>query len=280
MRLSHTAIAGLIAVAAVSGCGASRSVGHAAHGVRNAVDAVAEASTTTQRQNTAEIRIASQGTVNGQRVSSHGSGVIQFRPSRARLSMSASAGGQTATLDEVMDGTTIYLHVPKNARAGLPSGKSWIKIDLDRFSGGALRGAMSQQQDPTATLKLMRQTTDVRVVGRERLNGVGTTHYRGTIDYARLARSGPASVRKLAAQALRLSARPRVPLDVWIDGAKRVRRERIVVATKAIGQSPPQTQTMTIDFVRFGVDASAIAPPAAGDVYDATGAATRALNSG
>jgi hypothetical protein len=115
---------------------------------------------------------------------------------------------------------------------------------------------------------------------RNAVDGASTTHYRGAVDYAKLAKSGPASLRKLSAQALRFSARPSAPLDVWVDGAKRVRREQIVVATKPVGQSPAQTQTVTMDFVRFGVDASAIAPPADKDVYDATDAATKAINGG
>lgn len=276
MRLSLTA--GLVAAAAVSGCGASKTVGHAAHKVGSAVDAVAEASTTTQRQNTAQIRFVSQGTVNGQSIMSRGSGVIQFRPSRAKLSLSAAAGGQSATLQEVMDGTTVYLRLPANARQRLPSGKSWIKVDLDKASGGAFGSALSQQQDPTSALKLMQQTSDVRAVGRERVDGVTTTHYRGTVDYAKIARSGPPALRKLSAQALRVSARSRVPVDVWIDGAERVRRERLVFAVKPNGKTPAQTQTMTMDFVRFGVDASAIAPPAGHDVYDATAQAAKGIN--
>lgn len=100
-----------------------------------------------------------QGDVAGQSIKGNGSGIVQFKPAKAQLNLKMSAAGQEIAIDEVMDGTTMYMKLPKQAMAGVPGGKSWIKLDLDKASGGALSGA--------------------KEVGKERIGGDQTTRYHG-----------------------------------------------------------------------------------------------------
>jgi LppX/LprAFG-like lipoprotein len=247
--------------------------------VRNAVDPVAEAATATQRQSSAQVKITTVGDVGGVALHGEGSGVIRFKPSGAALTMTVSAAGQDIKIDEVMDGATMYMRLPAEARQGLPDGKEWMKLDLDRATGGAVGGALGQSQDPASMLKMLRSVADAKDVGRERVGGVDTTHYHGVMDYAETAKSGPPELRKAAQLSLKYSASPTTPVDVWIDGSKRIRRQKIVLAMKAIQGTPAQTQTMTIDYGPYGVDTSQIKAPSGEKTFDATDATAQALNT-
>jgi hypothetical protein len=252
----------LLAAAGATACGGDA--------VRDAVDPIAEAATATQRQTSAKMTIVSEGTVNGQALRATGSGVIQFRPAKLALTMKTSVAGQSFSIDEVMDGTAMFMRFPAELRRNLPEGRSWVKLDLGRIGGGALGAAMSQSQDPATALKLLQAISSAKATGSETIAGVRTTHFHGVADYAAMAKSGPPAIRKVAALSLKYTARRRVPIDVWVDDQKRIRRQRMLVATKAIGSTPAQTQTITTEFTSYGVDTSGIEPPSASKTHDVT----------
>ena len=83
----------------------------------------------------------------------------------------------------------MYLNLPFLA-AHLPAGKSWIRLDLKK-AGAALSqnfNALFNQanQTPSESLELIRGGTFTKV-GTETVDGVTTTHYKGTIDLAKAA---------------------------------------------------------------------------------------------
>jgi hypothetical protein len=259
------AIASLVLAVVVAGCGSSSDGTE-----REAVNPLAKAVSATQAESTARMTFTTQGAVAGQSIKGDGSGIVQFKPPKAQLNLKMSAAGQDISIDEVMDGTTMYMRLPKEAMAGVPGGKSWIKLDLDKASGGALSGAMNASQDPASQLKLLTALAGAKEVGKEKIGGEQTTHYHGRLDYEQVAKSGPQDLRKAAALALKVMANPTIPVDVWVDGKGRVRRQRLQLDTKAVSGSPAQKQTMTIGYSDFGVDASKIKAPADSDAYDAT----------
>jgi hypothetical protein len=75
---------------------------------------------------------------------------------------------------------------PEGLPAGgqLPNGKSWVKVDLE----GALKklgvdlANLGVGQSPTGVLAQLRGSTNTQKVGTETIDGVRTTHYRGTVD--------------------------------------------------------------------------------------------------
>jgi hypothetical protein len=259
----RVAIASLALAAGLAGCGSADTE-------QEAVTPLAAAVSTTQRETSARMTFQTVGKVSGQEVRGKGTGLVQFKPPKAQLTLTVSAAGQSVAIDEVMDGTTMYMKLPKEAAAGIPGGKTWISLDLDRVSGGAISGAMSQSQDPSEQLKLLSTISDAKAVGKDTLDGATVTHYRGVLDYDEIAKSGPESMRKAAQMTLKVSNRSRVPVDVWVDEQGRIRRQRFVLDTKGIAGSPPQSQTITTDYSDFGVDTSAIKAPSASDTYDAT----------
>jgi hypothetical protein len=258
-------IAFLVLAAVLAGCGSSSNDTE-----REAVNPLAKAVSATQAESTARMTFTTEGDVAGTSVKGNGSGIVQFKPPKAQLNLKMSAAGQDVSIDEVMDGTTMYMKLPKEAMAGVPGGKSWIKLDLDKATGGAVSGAMSASQDPASQLKLLSVLAGAKEVGKEKIGGEQTTHYHGELDYNEVAKSGPRELRKSAELALKVVENPKVPVDVWIDDAGRVRQQRLELNTKAVSGSPAQKQTMTIGYSDFGVDASSIKAPSDADAYDAT----------
>jgi hypothetical protein len=264
------AIAPLLLAVAVAGCGS-------ADPEKEAVKPLAEAVSATQAESSARMTFQTEGEVQGQSVKGTGSGVIRFKPPKAQLNLKMSAAGQSIAMDEVMDGTTLYMKLPKEAMTGIPKGKSWIKLDLDKATGGALSGVMSQSQDPASQLKLLSQIAGAKAVGKDTIDGAQTTHYHGVVDYRKVAKSGPAEMRKAAKLALTVMDDPKVPVDVWVDDQNRVRREKLTLAMHPDNQ-PPQKQTMTIGFSDFGADTSAIQAPDSSQTYDVTDAVAGQMN--
>lgn len=160
--------------------------------------------------------------------------------------------GKELEMSLVVDGTKSY--VSSDAFEGqLPEGKKWMELDFS----SALKD--TSPSDPAAAspmegLKVLEHVQGSEKVGEQEIDGVLTTHYRGTLD-----RSDEAFGVKIDVSA---------PLiDVWIDSQDRVRREKVDISGSAGGTS--STTAMTIDFIEFGRVPKIEAPPAE-EVFDMT----------
>ena len=173
----------------------------------------------------------------GQEIPLNGEGVFDLKGKRGRLTVTTNVPGKgDVRVEEILDGLVIYMR--SDALAGaLPSGKTWLKLDLQaagRQSGVDI-GALQQLGgggDPTQFLSYLAKAGDVHKVGSEDVNGTSTTHYRATIDFAKLAGSAGAaasSVRQLQT----LTGQKSLPTDIWIDAQHRVRRQTIAIATSS-----------------------------------------------
>ena len=240
-----------------AGCGAEKSV-------KNAVDPVAQAATKTVNSGSVEVAMSGKVSAAGQEIPLKGEGVFDLKAKRGQLTMTTSVPGQgDVRVEEIMDGLVLYMR--SDALAGaLPGGKQWLKVDL--VAAGRKTGIdMSQLQqlsgggDPTQFLTYLAKAGDVHKVGSEDINGTPTTHYHATIDFEKLAGSaGKAadSVRQLE----QVSGVKKLPTDIWIDAAQRVRRQTVAIDVK---QPLPIKFSLQIDYKRFGVPVDVQAPPAA-----------------
>ena len=194
-------------------------------------------------------------TVAGQAVKLTGSGDFDNENHQGQLHADVNLGGMAASIDAVLDGTTIYLKSPILA-AALPQGKTWIKLDLEKV--GKSKGVDFSQllaQDPSQAFKQLQASGKVVKVGDETIDGVETTHYRATVAAKKLAPGLP----KGGAGSY----------NVWIgkdDGY--VHRVR---STFAAGSAAGQrvAQTTTLNFSDFGKDVS-IDVPSDDESFDAT----------
>ena len=90
---------------------------------------------------------------------------------------------------------------------GLPtggprSGSSSTSKALGDRSSGSTSGQLQQlgQGDPSQALDYLRATGEVEEVGTEQIDGVETTHYRGTIQLDAVAEQVPAEQRERSAR--------------------------------------------------------------------------------
>jgi hypothetical protein len=113
----------------------------------------------------------------------------------------------------------------------LPKGKSWVKVDLE----GALKklgvdlANLGGGQSPTGVLAQLRGSTNTQKVGTETIDGVRTTHYRGTVDVQDALDQATAKERKTLQRLLDEAKAHGVDatsttFDVWVGDDGLVRR--------------------------------------------------------
>jgi hypothetical protein len=257
MRLrSLVAPAGLAAVAAAAtGCGAASLDG----------SAVASAASKTKGQSS-HVTLDSTITERGKTISLTGSGDFDDSARRGEMTVTAT----TVSLDEILDGTTVYLRSPRFT-SELPAGKSWIKIDLQKAgkSLGLDFNAMLSQQNPTDALARLEHTGKVAKIGSETIDGVSATHYRTTIDISKLPQGD--KIEQLV--------HPHFgPLDVWIGSDGFVHRFRMDYT--ATEQSVGLVHTlMTVTLSDFGEHVN-VDVPSDDQVLDETNAVSQGVNGG
>jgi hypothetical protein len=178
----------------------------------------------------------------------------------------------TTPMEVVSVPPDLYVKSPLVGRA-LPRGKSWLHLDAAQV--GKQLGLESPGQfgrtDPAETFRNLRATTGrVAEVGRERVGGVETTHYRATVELRKLAEfarpSEKATVRAHATRMVHFLGTGSYPIDVWIDSRHLVRRTRLVM--KLHEGLKLVTLDMTADMYDFGPKPRPRRPPAA-ETYDA-----------
>lgn len=121
----------------------------------------------------------------GQQVT--GTGAFRFGSDfAATLTMATPGQGDISVV--LLPGT-FYLKLPKNA--GLPAGKSWVRISkgdsgpLAQSLAPALE-QMSSGFDPNDSLRYLEAASSIKSTGTETVDGVETTKYVTTVDVARL----------------------------------------------------------------------------------------------
>jgi hypothetical protein len=184
--------------------------------------------------------------------------------------MTVSAAGET--FDVVIQGTTVYQHLPEVAAA---AGREWIRIDLDELAeavgvDGLAELVQSQSNDPSAGLQYLRGASDaVRTVGKESIRGARTTWYEATVDVEKAAAGAPVAQQETIRSVKELFGIATIPTDVWIDGDGRVRRLKQSIDYSSAGRSGrfpagslPRRMDVTVEFYDFGTPVSVTIPPA------------------
>jgi LppX_LprAFG lipoprotein len=204
--------------------------------------------------------------VAGQAVTISGGGNFDNAKRAGAAHLDFSAGPLSGTIDEVLEGTTIYMRSPLFA-SSLPKGKTWMKLDLEKsLASRGIDFSALLSQNPAQSLDALAASGRVTKVGEEMIGGDSTTHYRGRIDVAKVPQG--AKIQALARAAYK-------PYDVWVgndDGY--VHRLRLAY-TIGTGNAR-QAVSFTMDFSDFGKAVVVERPPAA-QTFDATGAAITGL---
>jgi hypothetical protein len=156
----------------------------------------------------------------------------------------------------------------------LPAGKEWIKVDVDALA--QMKGVeLDLEQlgsfgatDPLSILDALEGVSGpLETVGREEIRGTETTHYRTTLDPAKIAAQAEAagatedvlgSFKDALAQANLAS----VPLDVWVDDDGLLRRMEIDASMTQEGLGGETSMRLTFDLFDYGAEVDVQPPPA------------------
>jgi hypothetical protein len=256
--MRKSALLFLVAPLALAACGGS------SNGLK--VDPVAyvkHAALKTVNEPTEHMTLTGTVSVGPMSVKIIGSGDFSNQTHVGSMVASAIVLGHHATIDEVLDGTTIYMSSPLLFR-GLPAGKKWIRLDLARF--GRAKGidyTSLLDRSPTQALQQLEAAGTVAQVGTETIDGVTTTHFRvENLDVSKLPQGS-----KLAA----LGTFKYGPIDVWIGNATGYIYRETMSFTMATGGRSASI-TMRIDLSKFG-EAVHTVIPSAGETVDGTNAA-------
>jgi hypothetical protein len=221
-----------------------------------------------------------------------GSGFFNYKTREGSLSMDMTGLPSTTEttlpsgtlhMEELFTSGAIYVGSPLFA-GKLPGGAQWMKIDISKFGqalGLDLQQLAGGQSNPAQFLEYLKASGGtVTPVAHELVRGVATTHYKGAIDLNKVADVLPSANRdQLRAALAKLIAQTgsgSIPVDVWVDAHRLVRRITMALAIATGGQQA-QTQ-MTIELFGFG-STPTVTPPPQAEVYDATQAALSGLSS-
>lgn len=148
-------------------------------------------------------------------ISTDAQGVYDIDNGNSRFTVGV---GERSLEVRTVDGT-LYMKMPATEGE-----ERWLASPVP--SGDAERGML--QTDPTTYLDLFEAVaSDIAEVGRERVRGVSTTHYRFEVDPTKL--ESPAS--PFGGDALSAAGIGTLPLDVWVDDDDLPRRIRMALGT-------------------------------------------------
>jgi hypothetical protein len=228
--------------------------------------------TSDARTSRLEVVIESAGAQNGgQAPPIKIAGEADYQAHRGHMLIDLSQFGLPGPpIDAVFDNATVYEKFPPALAATLPSGKSWVKVDLAAAGRkvGVDVNALSQGQagDPSQTLDYLRgASSDIKKVGSEDVRGTQATHYRAVVDLNKAAAESPKASEAIKST-IKLLGTATQPVDVWVDAEGRVRRMKYAVdlskSKVPTSTGVPGSVTFTLDLFDFGVPVQATLPPA------------------
>ncbi|MER8222083.1 DUF1396 domain-containing protein [Streptomyces sp. NPDC094143] len=255
----------LLLAAGAVGCGAGKSESPE----MTPAAAVAKAAKNTEDITSLHYRMSGTAPESGK---VKGEASMRLKPTIA-MSMKVSASGQAAAAGETeirLVDKAMYIGGGAEMAKEM-DGKTWMKFDLSGSEAGKeldQLGSPSQaEQNPAAESTFLTGAKDVKKVGTEKVDGVETTHYSGTVTLADLR----ASLKKEDAQTRERREKSikqyekmgvdKLTMDMWIDGDDHTKQFR----TK--GDTDKGPLDMTITFLDYNEPVEIKAPPAK-DVAD------------
>ncbi|AMW08343.1 hypothetical protein A4E84_01610 [Streptomyces qaidamensis] len=275
-RVCALGVAGALAGTLLVGCGDDGDSGDGAQGTsassgagarEQGTQAVRSAYDKTAEEDTARVKLRVRTSAQGASQTASGQGAVDLDDGDSVMTLTV----QGQQIEQRVVDQVLYQKLPKGRT---PGGKPWIKIDLGKVAAQQGTGDQSMS-DPAQSAAYAKAITDKDVTkkGTATVNGVETTHYRVSVDVAKLP----------GGDTLRKQVGPTLPMDVWLDDEGRLRRQQTDMTVKApeatqrsSADASSATEKVTVrtvmDFTDFGTEVEADEPPA-GQVTDMTGKA-------
>ncbi|MGH2971091.1 MAG: hypothetical protein ACRDNM_00645 [Gaiellaceae bacterium] len=218
----------LVLVLPLAACGAG---GSKKSSSSTPLDAVTAAAQKTFAAGTESLSLTANVQAAGQTVTLGGTGAFATKGARGSMSLHVDAGPVATTVEEVLAGTAVYLKSPLLV-AGLPAGKTWVKLDLAKLHVSGIDLQSLLEQNPAEQLKTLESLKSATKVGTGQVGGVSATHY--TVQTA--VKTFPS-------------------YDVWVGDDGYIHRVQVA-------QGNPKVSVM-LDLSKFGEPVTATPPPAA-----------------
>jgi hypothetical protein len=272
----------LAAGALASGCGSG--------GPDAVLDPVAKAAETTNHADGARVSMQIAVTVSSlaQQLTIDSTGHIQFKGQEGELAMQlngvpgAAAGGlgEGGTITERFVGGKMFMS--STAFAGkLPAGASWIEVDLaaaEKKLGLDPSALSSGQSNPAQFLEYLRASGGTALVtGTERVRGVETTRYSGTIDLAKVPGADSPAAKQAITGIVAATGTSTIPVQAWVDSDKLVRKLSLAMPLSLGGQHI-ETK-VSEEFFDFGPQ-PAVQAPAGSETYELPTSGLGSLGAG
>ncbi|MFD9862625.1 LolA-like protein [Streptomyces alboflavus] len=191
---------------------------------------------------------------------------MSTKPLAMRMEMSATDKGVPQKAEIRLVGGGLYLGGGKEAAKEM-DGKSWIKFPAKGLGKGTDKPggtSLSAQADnnPADQSTLLTGSDDLKKVGTEKVEGVETTRYTGTVTMDRLRelmKDEDAATKKRREKSFKQyedMGVEKLTMDMWIDGEDHTKQFR------ARGKGDKGPLDMTITFVDYNKKVTITAPPA------------------
>ncbi|HEY2543423.1 MAG TPA: hypothetical protein VGH92_10275 [Gaiellaceae bacterium] len=203
------------------------------------LDAVKSAAQKTYGSGTESLSITANVDAGGQTVTLGGTGAFATKGTRGTMALHVNAGPIATTVDEVLAGKSVYLKSPLLA-AGLPAGKTWLKLDLAKVHVSGINLQSLLAQNPNDELKTLQSISSATKVGTGQVNGVSATRYR-----------------------VETATKTFPSYDVWVGDDGYIHRVQVAQANPKV--------SVTLDLSKFGESVTATPPPASQVYVSKTG---------
>lgn len=230
-----------------------------------ALDPVANAATRTESAGSSRMLMEMSLGTRGQRFFVNAEGAMDYRLRRGWLLMDFSqlaaltpSAPNLPRMKMLFEDTTIWMRVPPvllEATGGKPWARSRLRGSPNAFGG-------MQQPDPSQMLDSLRGISgSVREIGQTRVRGVETTRYGTEVSLAKALGESPPAQRKTAKAALKMfGGLEKMPVDVYIDDAGRVRRMDMEYKLRTVGVN--FEAKIKLELFDFGTRVAFTRPPA------------------
>ncbi len=166
------------------------------------------------------------------------------------------------SIDIVSVKNVVYVHLPAVASQVAP-GKEWLRFDSKSIPASVTKGVNPSQINPQKALATLTASLSVHKVGSATVRGTSTTHYRVTVNTAKVITILPKAQQGSTLKTLKAAGITSVPIDVYVDGSGYVRRVSVSLSKIAVQKgSPPTAIKVSVDLYDFGHAVHVTAPPA------------------
>ncbi|MFH8802491.1 DUF1396 domain-containing protein [Streptomyces sp. NPDC017936] len=191
---------------------------------------------------------------------------MQIKPALAMsMKMKALDQGADATAEIRLVDKVMYIGGGAEAAKEM-DGKSWLKFDLSALGAGQqngrLGGASQAEKNPAAESTFLTGAENVEKVGTETVDGVKTTHYKGTVTLDDLRDSFKDEDKATREQREKSLAQyekmgvDELNMDMWVDAKDHTKQFRMR------GTADKGPLDLTITFLDYNQPVKVTAPPA------------------